>query len=120
MSVNGAARALSRVPGAGITPLTKIRPARDRDYLDFIRAQPCAMCRAEGHTEPHHLFLPGDGGKARKPSDHQVVPLCGAGARDCHGYVQRYKYSPEQYTNLLEVGWRLLTWWLDAKAEGLV
>jgi len=119
MSVNGSAEALARM-GTGITFMTKIRPARDREYLDFVKVQPCCLCGAEGHTDPHHFFLPGDGGKGRKPSDHQVVPLCGAGANNCHGQVQRYQHTAQQYADMVTMGWRLLVWWLDAKAGGLV
>ena len=43
---------------------------RDEKYLDWIRAQPCAVCLKYG-AEPHHMQTRGAGG-----SDHLVVPLC--------------------------------------------
>ena len=118
MSGTGPARALSRaVPG--ISPLVKITPARDRAFLAYIRAQPCALCMAEGCTEPHHVLLPGEGARGRKPSDYLCVPLCGPGARDCHGQAQAYKLNTAQQLDMMIAGWKLLAWWLDAKAEGL-
>lgn len=122
MSANDPARALARIPGAAVSPLIKIKPARDPAYLDYIRAQPCCLCLVEGYTEPHHVVLPGEGARGRRASDYCVAPLCGAGngADNCHGHAQRYELPPEDHVQVISTGWKLLTWWLDAKAEGVV
>jgi hypothetical protein len=52
-------------------------PTRSRGYLDHVRAQPCAGCRAPGPSDPHHW---GPRGVGMKTDDHRTVPLC----RRCH------------------------------------
>ena len=51
-------------------------PARDKQYLDWIREQPCAICE-QRPVEAAHVGLRGMG---QKCSDYEAIPLC----PDCH------------------------------------
>ena len=59
---------------------------RDNGHLAFIRRLPCASCGAPGPSDAAHLRLADIArgkrytGKAEKPSDRWVTPLC----RPCH------------------------------------
>ena len=53
-------------------------PARDEDYKDWIRQQPCAACQHPAPSEAAHTGS--DGGMAMKASDYSCIPLCS----DCH------------------------------------
>lgn len=53
-------------------------PARDREYLAWIRTLPCCACGAPPPSEAAHSG--NDGGMSLKASDHSAIPLCAA----CH------------------------------------
>jgi hypothetical protein len=59
--------------------LTNWKPQtyRDKDYLQFIREQPCVICGTIP-CQPHHLNQVGtrSGGMALKISDYRTIPLC--------------------------------------------
>lgn len=56
-------------------------PARDSEYLAFVRSHPCCACHTRDGVEAHHWAPRGDtGGMGRKPSDKRTVPLC----ETCH------------------------------------
>jgi len=55
------------------------KPTRSGQYLAFVRAEPCASCRAPGPSDPHHW---GPRGMGQKTDDHRTVPLC----RRCHDH----------------------------------
>ena len=66
-------------------------PVRDREWLDRIKAMPCARCQAAGPSDPHHLFASFG---PLKTSDTYTVPLC----RKCHGEVEgRMQYFLELF-----------------------
>jgi hypothetical protein len=52
-------------------------PARDRQYLAWIRTLPCAAC---GTTPAEAAHTGHDGGASQKASDYTCVPLC----HECH------------------------------------
>lgn len=85
-----------------ILGLAKPVTPRDPDYLDFIRRQPCLVCRKI--AEPHHF---GPHGLGIKGSDYKTVPLC------------RYHHSL-----LTAVGWSLerfeQKFCLDFKEEAII
>lgn len=55
--------------------LPKVKPIRDRAYLDFIRSLPCMICGKVG-VEAHHQAAKGDGTMGGKPGDDRTLPLC--------------------------------------------
>jgi len=61
-----------------------MKTTRDKDYLLYIRTQPCAFCTMPPNDNTqivyHHEQLGDSGGYGLKSSDHFAVPLC----NDCH------------------------------------
>ena len=57
-----------------VTPRFKVKPVKDRAWLDHLRYVPCVVT-GRGDTEPAHLRLLGSGGVAKKPDDNRVLPL---------------------------------------------
>ena len=55
-------------------------PREDREYLAYVRKQPCIWCGKSNCSEPHHLKIAGESGEAFKSSDIYAIPLC----HDCH------------------------------------
>lgn len=53
-------------------------PARDEDYLSFVRAHRCMSCASRRLVEAHHWARVR--ALATKVDDYRTVPLC----RDCH------------------------------------
>lgn len=51
----------------------KVKPARSRKYLAWLRAQPCVVCGSREDVEASHH---GAHGTATKPSDHEALPVC--------------------------------------------
>lgn len=51
-------------------------PLRDKEYLEYIRKQPCLWCGIANKSEAHHLRINNNSGVAIKPSDVYCVPLC--------------------------------------------
>ena len=48
---------------------------KNKDYLAYIRKQPCAICGSP--AEPHHVRRERWGaGTGKKPHDYVTVPLC--------------------------------------------
>ena len=50
-----------------------MRPQRNRQYLGFIRSQPCAVCGIQRNIEAAHT---GARGLGQKSSDFSAIPLC--------------------------------------------
>lgn len=76
---------------SGKQPTPKADPVKpDPEYLNAVRALPCATCGRVGATEAHHCRdLPDYGERglyeripamAQKSSDRDAIPLCGP----CH------------------------------------
>lgn len=67
-------------------------PARNEDYLNYIRKMPCMICRGQTddplemdhQSEAAHVRIGGDGGMGLKPSDYRSVPLCHIHHRSQH------------------------------------
>ncbi|BCS54753.1 DUF968 domain-containing protein [Geobacter sp. SVR] len=55
--------------------LQKVKPIRDKAYLDFIRNLPCIICGHVG-SEAHHEATMGNGTMGGKPGDDRTLPLC--------------------------------------------
>ena len=53
-------------------------PARDEDYKEWIRQQPCEVCHKPAPSEAAHTGT--DGGMSMKASDYSCIPLCS----ECH------------------------------------
>lgn len=49
----------------------------DKDYTDWLRAQPCNQCGKQAGCDPHHRTGAGMGMRSH---DHKAIPLC----RTCH------------------------------------
>lgn len=62
-----------------LKPQPKAMPARDKEYLGWLRALPCTFCgqTAQRCEASHH----GKHGIGTKPSDHDALPAC----QICHG-----------------------------------
>jgi hypothetical protein len=77
-------------PSADITsrssrtpPITKTVRHRNKEHLQFVRAQPCLVC-AKQPSDPHHLPFAQPRALGRKVSDEYTVPLCRAHHRELH------------------------------------
>jgi hypothetical protein len=68
---------------------------RDKQYLDYIRQQPCCICGDNVSVEAAHLRVGSinDGkrptGKNEKSSDKWALPLCGVHHREQHRTNER-------------------------------
>jgi len=60
---------------------------RDEQYLDYIRAQPCAVCAAPAPNDPHHLD---SGVMGSKGDDWTCVPLCRTHHREYHDHGEAH------------------------------
>ncbi len=55
---------------------------KDNKHLDFIRSQPCCICKDDTSTEAAHIRTSSlahgkrETGRAEKPSDKWTLPLC--------------------------------------------
>lgn len=54
---------------------------RDRDYLDWLRIQPCLLTGYVGDSEPAHI---GTAGKGLKSPDDEAIPLHYTLHREAH------------------------------------
>ncbi len=72
---------------------------KDEKHLDFIRSLPCAVCHDNTATEAAHLRMASieydkrECGKAEKPNDHWVTPLCGRCHRSQHEHREETWWS---------------------------
>lgn len=67
----------------------KPKTARDPDYLNWLREQPCAFCR---HPAPSEVSHHGRRGVGLKASDHLALPSC----RRCHRRHHSKHSSPHR------------------------
>ena len=76
-----------------MNPQNKIKPKRNKDYLQFIRDHHCLLC---GYpvSSPHHVrrHLLG-AGTSIKPSDYCTLPLCEI--NQCHDPANEQSVSVE-------------------------
>jgi len=78
----------------------------DEDYVDWIRDQPCLVCRRPG-SDPAHLDTRGSGG-----SDLTCVPLCRRHHREQEDNPLS-KFEDEYHINLWRCSHRLLRRYLS-------
>ena len=81
---------------------------RSREYLDYVRGLPCAVCG--GQAEPHHWRKDSDGGTGLKPSDCFCVPLCREHHREAHQhgdewFAEEYNLEPWRLMAFLMRDW---------------
>lgn len=88
--------------------LQKVKTPRDAKYLQWLRTQPCCMCRYEprdGYKYLMHAHHTTTGGMSIKGSDMEAVPLCFA----CHGKMDSKR--KDDIPNLDAIIKRLLDQW---------
>lgn len=61
--------------------IPKKKPARNDEYLEYIRSLPCCVCVTGTPVEPHHME---GGGVGQKGSDYSCIPLCTQHHRELH------------------------------------
>jgi hypothetical protein len=63
--------------------IPKRKPTRNKDYLHWVKEQPCVVC---GHpvSDAHHLIGHGMGKMGGKGSDLTAIPLCRVHHDDLH------------------------------------
>ena len=67
--------------------MQKVKPFRCKNYLQFVRSQPCSHCMSP-QTIAHHLIGTGSGVMGSKSSDFDAMALCGR----CHALIhENYK-----------------------------
>lgn len=97
-----------------INPIPKPHTFRSKEYLDFIRSQPCCNCGHHGPSDPHHVRFDGNAGWGMKPPDTCTVPLCNDGPEfQCHDLTQRYKQGGAELEFMLKTMVRLLTEYIE-------
>ncbi len=57
----------------------KVKPYRNKKYLDYLKDKPCVWCEATGRNDAHHIGGLGSG-MGTKNSDLTCITLC----RKCH------------------------------------
>lgn len=90
--------------------LTKPRRTQDKDYLAYIRRQPCAVCMTDQGVQPHHLDT---GGMGTKCSDYLTAPLCARCHRELHDTGQK-AFQQAKGVNLYRQGFKLYLAYQDA------
>jgi hypothetical protein len=85
----------------------KTPPARDEDYLDYIRSLPCCVCVTGTPVHPHHME---SGGVGCKGSDHSCVPMCANHHREFHDMgADTFQYN--KLINLWMIAFKCLEGW---------
>jgi hypothetical protein len=95
----------------------KNKPARNQEYIRFVRSRPCALCGKTWHIEAAHF---GPHGFWQKASDWQVIPLCGGPSGKCHrlqGKMKVHEFEEKYHVNVYRTAFELLTSWLDMKYQ---
>jgi hypothetical protein len=70
-------------------------PTRDRKYLAWVRAQPCAVCGSWRYIESAHT---GPRGLSQKADDRQAIPLCRG--HHSRGNLSLHKLGPVRFARL--------------------
>lgn len=74
-----------------VTPIPKPETFKDRNYLQWIKGQPCLVCGKPSeacHVRRYHWGA----GISKKPHDYCVIQLC----RDCHSYENERRYGTDR------------------------
>lgn len=72
----------------------KTKPWRSKEYLDFIRWNPCWICRKSEPSEAHH-WGPGKG-MGKKVGDQYTTPLCRVCHQQWHNSASFGTMTPDQ------------------------
>lgn len=90
------------------------RPKRlrweSRDYLNWVKTQPCECCQQQS-DDPHHLIGWGQGGMATKAHDIFSIPLCRKHHTELHNdrlaFERKYGSQPEMIIRVLDRAYAL-------------
>ncbi|MEB2410988.1 DUF968 domain-containing protein [Enterobacter asburiae] len=81
-----------------------------REYLDWVKAQPCECCQQQS-DDPHHLIGWGQGGMATKAHDIFAIPLCRKHHTELHNdrlaFERKYGSQPEMIIKVLDRAYAL-------------
>jgi len=81
-----------------------------REYLDWVKTQPCECCQQHSH-DPHHLIGWGQGGMATKAHDIFAIPLCRKHHTELHNdrlaFERKYGSQPEMIIKVLDRAYAL-------------
>lgn len=72
-------------------------PIRDREYLEYIRGLPCAVCGQHGPCVAHHVET---GGMGIKTDDLKCIPVH---ELICHQKADRERPAMWQYRKALDL-----------------
>jgi hypothetical protein len=116
-SVKAAIEAGRKVPGAGLVTVTagaaeelRMKPARNPQYLRWIRTLPCAACGTTRHVEAAHT---GPRGLSQKSPDTSAIPLCPRHHRT--GDDSYHKLGPRKFSEVHQLDIPALVARLSAK-----
>jgi hypothetical protein len=93
-----------------------MKPARDPEYLRFVRRQPCCVCGRSWGIEASHT---GPRGLGQKASDHSCIPLCWKHhrtGRDSYHALGRVRFSE---VHKLDIAAIILTLRLQAETQAV-
>ncbi len=65
----------------------------DKDYIDWIKQQPCNQCGKQGSCDAHHKT---GAGLAMRSHDHLAMPLCRACHTEFHASSGAFKKMEKQ------------------------
>ncbi|WP_193127169.1 DUF968 domain-containing protein [Enterobacter hormaechei] len=81
-----------------------------REYLDWVKTQPCECCQQQS-DDPHHLIGWGQGGMATKAHDIFAIPLCRKHHNELHNdrraFERKYGSQPEMIIKVLDRAYAL-------------
>ena len=90
----------------------RLSRAENKDHLAFVRQLPCVCCHNNIETEAAHIrsgnreYGKRPTGKAEKPDDIWVLPLCGRCHRESHG-INEVNYWNNKGINPWDMALRL-------------
>lgn len=70
-------------------------------YSDWIREQPCAVCKSFNMVTAHHVRNQ-HSGMSKKPSDDNVIPLCWKCHYELH-YTGQKTFAKKNYIDYEEL-----------------
>lgn len=101
---------MAKPTDSSLRPMPKPKRIKCPKFLEFIRWQPCAVCKRPASydckNQPHHLHTVGSGG-----SDFSAVPLCAVCHTRWHNtgsktFAQRSGVDLHAINKLLVARWR--------------
>lgn len=92
--------------------LTKKKPYRNREYLDWVKRQTCCCGCERPADDPHHAIGLGLSGAGMTAPDQYVMPM----ARDCHTKLHN---TPEMWPQQWEWVAKTLAKAIEEEVEAL-